>query len=227
LGPIFYIIDKANIIADSLKKPVCSAWLVRLWLWLWLCVEAQVEALLVARRSRRPYANVEYTCTPFRALSRSVLVDTEHKWSHGKMELSVNTSMDCLVRARNTRFCHYGSATKASRLMQIRKNDCCLLWKQCETYKHTVLPECRGRFNVKAGGTNSNHSALKQQFPNGLCFVPSETSRDSSVSIATSYWLGDRGVGVQVPVVSRIFSSPRRPDRLWAPPSLLSNGYRG
>jgi hypothetical protein len=25
LGPIFYIIDKANIIADSLKKPVCSA----------------------------------------------------------------------------------------------------------------------------------------------------------------------------------------------------------
>jgi hypothetical protein len=25
---------------------------------------------------------------------------------------------------------------------------------------------------------------------------------------------------------SRIFSSPRRPDRLWDPPSLLSNGYR-
>jgi len=24
-----------------------------------------------------------------------------------------------------------------------------------------------------------------------------------------------------------IFSSPRRPDRLWDPPSLLSNGYRG
>jgi hypothetical protein len=34
------------------------------------------------------------------------------------------------------------------------------------------------------------------------------------------------GVGVRFPVGSSIFSSPRRPDRLWGPPSLLSNGYR-
>jgi hypothetical protein len=39
--------------------------------------------------------------------------------------------------------------------------------------------------------------------------------------------LDDRGVGVRVPIGSRIFSSPRRPDRFWGPPSLLSNGYRG
>jgi hypothetical protein len=39
--------------------------------------------------------------------------------------------------------------------------------------------------------------------------------------------LDDRGVGVRDPVGSRIFSSPRRPDRLWGPPNLLSNGYRG
>jgi hypothetical protein len=38
-------------------------------------------------------------------------------------------------------------------------------------------------------------------------------SRDNVVAIATSYGLDDRGVGVQVPVGSRIFSSPRRPDR--------------
>jgi hypothetical protein len=44
--------------------------------------------------------------------------------------------------------------------------------------------------------------------------------------IATGYGLDDRGVGVRVPVGSRIFSSPRRPDRLWGPPS-LSNGYQG
>jgi hypothetical protein len=50
--------------------------------------------------------------------------------------------------------------------------------------------------------------------------------RDSEVGIATGYGLADRGVGVRVPVDSRIFSSPRRPDRLWGPPSLLSNGYR-
>jgi hypothetical protein len=52
-------------------------------------------------------------------------------------------------------------------------------------------------------------------------------SRDSSVGIASGYRLDDRGVGVLVPVGSRIFSSPRRPDRLWGPHSLLSNGYRG
>jgi hypothetical protein len=52
-------------------------------------------------------------------------------------------------------------------------------------------------------------------------------SRDSSVGIATSYGMGDWGVGVRVPVGSRIFSSPDRPGRLWGPPKLLSNGYRG
>jgi hypothetical protein len=47
------------------------------------------------------------------------------------------------------------------------------------------------------------------------------------VGIATDYGLNDRGVRVRVPVGSRIFTFPRRPDRLWGPPNLLSNGYRG
>jgi hypothetical protein len=43
--------------------------------------------------------------------------------------------------------------------------------------------------------------------------------------IATGYGLDDRGVGGRVPVRSRIFSSPRRPDRLCGPPSrTLSSG---
>jgi hypothetical protein len=52
-------------------------------------------------------------------------------------------------------------------------------------------------------------------------------SRDSAISIATGYWLDDRGVGVRVPVGSRIFNSPCRPERLWGPPNLLSKGYGG
>jgi hypothetical protein len=52
-------------------------------------------------------------------------------------------------------------------------------------------------------------------------------SRDSAVGIATGYGLDSRGVGFRVTVGSRIFSSPRRPGRLWGPPSFLSNGYRG
>jgi hypothetical protein len=51
--------------------------------------------------------------------------------------------------------------------------------------------------------------------------------RDSAVGIATGYGLDDGGIGVRVPVGSRIFSSPRRPDRLWVPPNLLSSEYRG
>jgi hypothetical protein len=50
-------------------------------------------------------------------------------------------------------------------------------------------------------------------------------SRDSVVGIATGYGLDCQGVGVRVPVESRIFSSSRPPNRLWGPPSLVSNGY--
>jgi hypothetical protein len=49
----------------------------------------------------------------------------------------------------------------------------------------------------------------------------------SAINIATGYVQNDRGLRVRVPVGLRIFSFPRRPDRLWGPPSLLSSGYRG
>jgi hypothetical protein len=50
---------------------------------------------------------------------------------------------------------------------------------------------------------------------------------DSAVGTAAGYGLDDRGVEVRVLVGSRIFSSSHCPDRLWGPPSLLSNGYQG
>jgi hypothetical protein len=40
-------------------------------------------------------------------------------------------------------------------------------------------------------------------------------SRGSVVGIATGYGLDGGGLGGRVPVGSRIFSSPSRPDRLW------------
>jgi hypothetical protein len=51
--------------------------------------------------------------------------------------------------------------------------------------------------------------------------------RDNVVGAATGYSLDDRGVGVRVQVWSRIICSPRHPDRLWGPSSLISQGYRG
>jgi hypothetical protein len=52
-------------------------------------------------------------------------------------------------------------------------------------------------------------------------------SRDSVVGIATGYVLDGWGVGIRVPVGSRIFSFPSRPDWFWDPPNFISNGYRG
>jgi hypothetical protein len=50
-------------------------------------------------------------------------------------------------------------------------------------------------------------------------------SRGSSVSIVSDYGLDDRG---SIPDRARGFPlQTLRPDRLWGPPSLLSNGYRG
>jgi hypothetical protein len=45
-----------------------------------------------------------------------------------------------------------------------------------------------------------------------------------SVGIAPGYGLDGPG---SIPGSVRFFSSPQRPDRLWGPPRLLSNGYRG
>jgi hypothetical protein len=50
------------------------------------------------------------------------------------------------------------------------------------------------------------------------------TSRNSSVGTVTGCGLDDRG---SIPDGGwEFFFSPPRPDRLWGPPSLLSNGYR-
>ena len=46
---------------------------------------------------------------------------------------------------------------------------------------------------------------------------------DSSVGIATRYWLD--GPAIEFRLVGEIFRA--RPDRLRGPPSLLYNGYRG
>jgi hypothetical protein len=51
-------------------------------------------------------------------------------------------------------------------------------------------------------------------------------SREFSLGITTGCGLDDWGIRVRVLVGSRIFSSPRRPDRLWGPLRLLYNGYR-
>jgi hypothetical protein len=52
-------------------------------------------------------------------------------------------------------------------------------------------------------------------------------SRDSPVGVATGYGLDDRGVEIRVPVETRIFSPPNRPDWLWGPPTSYVMGTGG
>jgi hypothetical protein len=90
--------------------------------------------------------------------------------------------------------------------------------------KSTKYKECKRRRILSA------HFELGFHLPhsiNCLYLYPLHERRDSVVGIATTYGLDDREVGIRIPVGSRIFSSPRRPGRLWSPSSLLSNEYRG
>jgi hypothetical protein len=53
-------------------------------------------------------------------------------------------------------------------------------------------------------------------------------SRDSPVGIGLGYGLDDRGSRFRFPAGGgwEFFSPPPRPERLWGPPNLLSNGYQ-
>jgi hypothetical protein len=81
-----------------------------------------------------------------------------------------------------------------------------------------TAPECSHLLNA----LNAKHyGVFRQSHKPAKCM-----SWDSAVGIATGHVLDDRAVRVRVTVGSRIFLSPRRLDRLWNPPSLLSNVYR-
>jgi hypothetical protein len=52
-------------------------------------------------------------------------------------------------------------------------------------------------------------------------------NRCSSVGIAAGYGMDAQGVGFRIPVATRVFSSPRCPDRSWGQQSFLFKGYQG
>jgi hypothetical protein len=67
------------------------------------------------------------------------------------------------------------------------------------------------------------HFKCRNLAAHGMVYI----GRGSVVVAATGYGLGDWRFGVRVPVESRIFSSPLRPDQLWGTLRLLSRGYSG
>jgi hypothetical protein len=68
----------------------------------------------------------------------------------------------------------------------------------------------------------------KRYHTNLLWDILNTMSHDSSVGIALGYGLEDWGSKSSIPRGGwEYFSSPQGPERLWGPPSLLSNGYQG
>jgi hypothetical protein len=90
----------------------------------------------------------------------------------------------------------------------------CYIWKDCPSERYLCF---------------SRHFSFDifppKISPFSISFIfGDKESRDSSVCTATGYGLDDRGVGVRVPVGSRIFTSLSRSNRLWGPPTLLFYG---
>jgi hypothetical protein len=84
-------------------------------------------------------------------------------------------------------------------------------------------------FQVLHGAQNGQNCSNPS--PSNLEMFPSKPYISIGIAqsvqrLATS-WATEGTDGVRVPVGSRIISSPRRPDRFWGPPDLLSNGYCG
>jgi hypothetical protein len=72
-------------------------------------------------------------------------------------------------------------------------------------------------FSTRGNTTVSTKHKIKTSFKT------TSVSYISSVGIATGYRLDDSMIGGDW----EFFSSTLCPDKLWGPPSLLSNGYRG
>jgi hypothetical protein len=90
-----------------------------------------------------------------------------------------------------------------------------LHWVQCTCARLMSLREGTDIFVVARSSPSDTYPAY------------ATGNKDFFIYKLLVYGLDDRTIGVRVPVGSTIFFSPRRPDRLWGPPNLLSNGYRG
>jgi hypothetical protein len=82
----------------------------------------------------------------------------------------------------------------------------------CQECHHSIF--CPAKLHTK--GFNSSRILYDLTFKN-----------DESSLIKYNSYCFHLAVGFRVLVGARILTSPYSPDRLWGPPSLLSNGYRG
>jgi hypothetical protein len=93
---------------------------------------------------------------------------------------------------------------------------------------NSVYNKCSSWLSLGERGSVVGWGAMLQAGRSRVRFpMRSLDFRDSVFDITTGNGLDDRGVGVRAPIGSRIFSSSRRPDRLWGPPNVLANGNGG
>jgi hypothetical protein len=117
------------------------------------------------------------------------------------------------------------------RSILVTYSKCCLLLP-CRNFQlvsrdsilHLFLIILQNSYSPSALWDRVRHNLWKKFLRKCLNFPPAceyRRIRGREVSIATGYRLDGRGFRVRVSEIARFFSSPRRPDRLWNPPSQL------
>jgi hypothetical protein len=156
----------------------------------------------------------------FACFGRLLLIAECNSWKLKKKKTQLHFS---LSQNRNTENTHCTQNEYFPFLMNV----CCKNVpsdKRLANYWH--MHRNADGFHVKCQVFLSDFNQNWNEYTHFSKAPPITLNRNSVVGTATGYGLDDRGVGVRVPVTSRIVS-PSRPDRLWGPPSLPSNGYRG
>jgi hypothetical protein len=106
-------------------------------------------------------------------------------------------------------------------------------WDTCihlEAVIHLIFPSCLNIRTICVQVKQEKNPTPITLRRNIFChfYCQYARSRISSDSIVSDYGLDDRAIGVRSPAGEKdFFLLPLCPDRLWGPPSLLYNGYRG
>jgi hypothetical protein len=179
-----------------------------------------------ALRTSNSFFTSSVTFTFSRPMFQEVSLSNRIKSSTFHRSFRINVSVpSCVphafyisIQSQSPTYDIWGSHTVKTRIIVFYDVASLLLpWR----WRQLVLPELWHLY-TRLHGAMTHKITVIYFYMNSL-----GVSRDSTVGIATSYWLDVRGVGVRVAVGSRIFTSPCRSDRLWGPPNLLSNDYRG
>jgi hypothetical protein len=176
-----------------------------------------------------------YVITPIRVDARSKAWTVSARWNTGIVGSNPTRGMDVCVRLLHVRvFLCIGrgvaTAHAPSKESYRQRN-----WKSGQSQRKGCRAIIITIMINDDNNNNSSYSRVERDTGKHVFrllslirvtwnSVLSVSRQVKGAGIATNYGLDDQGFRVRVPVGWRISSCLNRPDRLWGPPNLLSNG---